>query len=295
MGLNLKRTMKSVAVDGARLSDSIGADFVTRRLLKKIQISYDASPAGIRYPGNARGAACISIDFDVTRNERYGPSRAGTEKLLELSERYEIPLTWAICGKTAVEEAESYNRILNSPTKQEIGIHTYSHIDALKCSAAEFEEDIGRCLDALNLRSAPRTFIFPWNRENHFEVLRRMGFKTYRGKERVIGPPDHSMGLWNERPVFYVDQKSYGAESLMMKYADLCARTSAVFHLWTHPWSIVIREDPNPMFKTLDPVFSHLRDMRQRGDLAVCTMGEIADHFDSVGASAAMRGAAQSS
>ena len=69
----------------------------------------------------------------------------------------------------------------------------------------------------------PRTFIFPWNRENHFEVLRRMGFKTYRGKERVIGPPDHSMGLWNERPVFYVDQKSYGAESLMMKYADLCA------------------------------------------------------------------------
>ena len=285
MGLNLKRTMKNVAVDGARLSASMGAGFVTRGVLKEIQIDYDASPAGIRYPGNAKAATCISVDFDVTEPERYGPNGAGTEKLLELSEKYEIPLTWAICGKTAEEDQKSYQRILDSPVKQEIGIHTYSHMDALKVGPAEYEEDIRRCLDAMGLKSAPRTFIFPWNRENHFEVIRRMGFRTYRGKKRVVGPPDRSNGLWNERPVYYVDQKSYGAESLMMKYADLCAQTSAVFHLWTHPWSLVMAGDPNPTFKTLDPVFNHLHEMRRRGDLAVCTMGDLADYFDAAGTS----------
>ena len=280
--------MKNVALDGARLSASMGAGFVTRGMLREIKIAYDAPPPGTSYPGGAKAAACISVDFDVTQGDRYGPNRAGTEKLLELSERYQVPLTWAICGKTAVEEAESYHRILDSPVRQEIGIHTYSHLDALKCGPTEFEEDITKCLDALDMRSAPRTFVFPWNRENHFEVLRKLGFKTYRGKERVIGPPDRSNGLWNERPVYYVDQKSYGAESLIMKYADLCSQTSAVFHLWTHPWSIVMGGDPNPMVKTLNPVFSHLREMNRRGILALCTMGEIADHFDSTAASTKM-------
>ena len=280
--------MKNVALDGARLSASVGAGFVTRRMLREIRIAYDASPRGTRYPGGAKAAACISVDFDVTESHRYGPNRAGTEKLLELSQRYEVPLTWAICGKTAVEDMDSYHRILDSPVSQEIGIHTYSHMDALKSGPTEFEEDITKCLDALDMRSAPRTFVFPWNRENHFEVLRKLGFKTYRGKERVIGPPDHSNGLWNERPVYYVDQKSFGAESLIMKYVDLCSRTSAVFHLWTHPWSIVMEGDPNPMLKTLDPVFSHLREMNRRGVLALCTMGEIADHFDSTLASRSM-------
>jgi hypothetical protein len=87
-----------------------------------------------------------------------------------------------------------------------------------------------------------------------------------------------------------VDQKSHGAESLMMKYADLCAQTSAVFHLWTHPWSLVMAGDPNPMFKTLDPVFNHLREMKRRGDLAVCTMGELADYFDAAGTSGTKSG-----
>src|ERR1700730_5607930 len=101
MKLNLKRKMKNVALDGARISASVGAGFVTRSVLREIKIAYDPSPSGVSYPGNAKAAACISVDFDVTESERFGPNRAGTEKLLELSERYEIPLTWAICGKTA--------------------------------------------------------------------------------------------------------------------------------------------------------------------------------------------------
>ena len=80
-----------------------------------------------------------------------------------------------------------------------------------------------------------------------------------------------------------MDQKSFGAQSLMNKYADLCASASSVFHLWTHPWSIVMRDGNGPMMDTLKPVFSHLQKMSDAGEIALCTMGELAEHFQSAG------------
>jgi hypothetical protein len=62
--------MKNVVLDGARLSASVGAGFVTRRMLREIRIAYDASPRGTRYPGGAKAAACISVDFDVTESRQ---------------------------------------------------------------------------------------------------------------------------------------------------------------------------------------------------------------------------------
>src|SRR5271170_266576 len=200
--LQLKRRMKGAAIETARVSSSIGAGFVSRQLLAPINIEYDAPVASTTlYPGKKKAAACVSIDFDVTEDDRFEPNRTGTRALLELSEEYGVPLTWAICGMTADADKESYGRILSSSTRKEIGIHTYSHIDALKCNADEFEEDITRCVEALDLESPPPTFIFPWNRENHFPVLRKLGFKTYRGKERAIGAPSLHEGLFNIRPV----------------------------------------------------------------------------------------------
>jgi peptidoglycan/xylan/chitin deacetylase (PgdA/CDA1 family) len=278
--LHLKRRMKGAAIETARASTSIGAGFVSRQLLAPIKIDYDAPVASkALYPGKRKAAACISIDFDVTVDDRFEANRSGTKALLELSEEYGVPLTWAICGMTADADKESYGRILSSSTRQEIGVHTYSHIDAQKCDADQFEKDVTRCVEALHLESPPSTFIFPWNRVNHFPVLRRLGFKTYRGKERAVGAPSLHEGLFNIRPVYYVDQKSFGAQSLMNKYADLCVSASSVFHLWTHPWSIVMQDGTGPMVDTLKPVFSHMQKLSDAGDLALCTMGELAEHF----------------
>jgi hypothetical protein len=279
-----KRRVKGAALETARISASLGAGFVSRQLLLPIKIGYDPPSAGTLYPGNRRAAACISIDFDVTVEDRFQANREGTRALLELSEKYKVPMTWAICGMTAVADRESYDLILNSSVKQEVGVHTYSHIDAQKCSSEEFEADVRRCVDILALDEFPSTFIFPWNRVNHFPVLQKMGFKAFRGKARVVGAPALSQGLYNIRPVYYVDQKSFGAQSLMKKYADLCAGSSSVFHLWTHPWSIVKRDGGGPMMETLEPVFEHLREMADKGVLALSTMGELAEHFRSEGA-----------
>ncbi len=210
MGIHLKRTAKALALDAAAAPILSSSGSLTRAALQGLKIGFEPPDAvvGVSWPEPA--AACVSIDFDVTRPGREGPNRTGTFALVELSEKYGIPLTWAICGRTAEEDGKAYSRILDSTAEHEIGIHTYSHMDASRSSADELEAEIERCIAALGLSSPPRTFVFPWNREAHFDVLKRMGFLAYRGKKRVVGGVSKAKGLWNIPPVYYVDQESVG-------------------------------------------------------------------------------------
>ncbi|MDA4123950.1 MAG: polysaccharide deacetylase family protein [Thaumarchaeota archaeon] len=244
-------------------------------------MNFDYGPsidaAGV-LPGTG-AISCVTVDFDVTTPSRYDDNRNGTIALLELAERYAIPLTWAVCGKSAEEDMKSYSAIVNSSILHEIGVHTYSHLDATACTSGEFRADIQRCIQTLGLDS-PRSFVFPWNREAHFDVLSDMGFRAYRGKARAIGIPVKREGLWNIRPVYYLDQKSRGAQSLINSYIDLCIRHSLPFHLWTHPWCMVSEGRTEPMMKTLEAVFSYMRERRADKTLATPTLGEIGASLD---------------
>lgn len=288
MQIHLKRAAKTLALEAARAPLLSSSDSLTRATLQRLRIGFQPPGPGVRYPWGERAAACVSIDFDVTRPGREGPNRTGTFALVELSEKHGIPLTWAICGRTAEEDTKAYGRILDSTEQQEIGIHTYSHIDASRSGAEELEAEITRCIATLRLSSAPRTFVFPWNREAHFDVLKRMGFIAYRGDKRVIGGLSKASGLWNIPPVYYVDQKSVGAASLMKRYVDICVRHRTVFHLWTHPWSIVEEGgSPERMVRTaLEPVFEYMAQKRDEGLLHTGTMGGLAGDLEMDGRAA---------
>jgi hypothetical protein len=228
------------------------------------------------YEGGARAACCVSADFDVTSPERYRWNHDGTAALLGLSEKHGIPLTWAICGKTADEDPRAYQYILDSSVKQEIGVHTYSHIYADTSSEEEYEEDIQRCISVLGLPFPPKTFVFPKNREGHFALLGRMGFTSFRGERRVIGAPVEHEGLWNIRPVYYVDQKSLYLARLIQRFVDACIARSAVFHLWTHPWCLAIDDKVDKMTsEVMKPVFEYLEEKSKTGSLSLTTMGGL--------------------
>lgn len=234
------------------------------------------------YEGGERAAACVSVDFDVTSGERYPWNHDGTAALLGLSEKYGIPLTWAICGKTAEEDPGAFGSILKSSVSQDIGVHTYSHIYADSTPEAEYEQDIARCVKVLGLPSPPTTFVFPKNREGHYALLRRMGFRSFRGARRVIGAPAEHEGLWNVRPVYYVDAKSLRAAGLIRSFVDACIARSSVFHLWTHPWSLAIDGKVDRMTAELmDPVFGYLREKSKEGLLSLTTMGGLSAYLDS--------------
>ena len=271
---NLKRGVKILALEA--ISSSPGSSpAMARPILRLIRQGYGPISKG----EGASATFCMSVDFDVTVPSRFDDNRKGTLALLELSGRYNVPITWAVCGKSAEADMRSYSAIEEAGT-DEIGVHTYSHVDASAASAGEFRSDILRCVQALGLDS-PRTFVFPWNREAHFDVLRELGFRVFRGKERSIGIPVRKGGLWNVRPVYYADQKSLGAEPLMKKYLDVCVALSTPFHLWTHPWSLVSKGRTEPMMRTLESLFAYVSERRGRGELVTSTLGGIAARMDS--------------
>jgi len=248
---------------------------MARPILRLIRQGYGP----ISRQGGTPPQVCVSVDFDVTIPSRFDDNRKGTQALLELAGRYAVPISWAVCGKSAEADMKSYSSIADSK-RDEIGVHTYSHIDATLASPAEFRYDIERCLRVLGLES-PRTFVFPWNKEAHFEVVRELGFRVFRGKDRAIGAPVQKGGLWNVRPVYYVDQKSIDADALMKKYLDVCVALSSPFHLWTHPWSLVSKGRTEPMMRTLESLFAYVADKRERRELTTLTLGEMATALDS--------------
>ena len=228
----------------------------------------------------ARAIGCFSVDFDATRPGRLSSNRVGTRNAVELSLRYNIPMTWAICGKTAEEDPFAYEMVLRSGVEHEIAVHTYSHIDVSKCSAETLVEEVDRCISVLAPARRPTTFIFPWNREGHFDVLARLGFTAYRGADRALGTPQRHNGMWNIPPVYYLGPLSYGQSALIKKFIALCVASRSVFHMWFHPWSIV---EPSPeafAADVLEPVFKCLDERRREGELELVTLGELARRLE---------------
>jgi hypothetical protein len=276
--MDLKRGAKMLTLDAVASSQGSNPRLESS-LLKLLRLGY--GPISPTPPGDRRtsAVACVSVDFDVTMPSRFEDNRRGTMALVELAGRYRIPLTWAVCGRSAEKDMRSYAAIADGAPGKEVGVHTYSHLDATVASADEFRADIERCIQALGLES-PRTFVFPWNREAHFGVLRDLGFRVFRGKDRAIGNPVPKGGLWNVRPVYYVDQKSIGGESLMKKYVDLCVAFCTPFHLWTHPWALVVGGSTDRMTATLEPLFEYIAKKREEKQLTTSTLGEISTTLD---------------
>ena len=91
----VKRGAKVAVLEWVAFRSSPQPDTLSAAALHMMKIGLDPGlSAG--YEGGAKAACCISVDFDVTSGERRPWNRAGTESLLRLSERHEIPLTWAI-------------------------------------------------------------------------------------------------------------------------------------------------------------------------------------------------------
>src|SRR5690348_12369340 len=130
--MHLKRTAKSFALSTA-LSRIGTNNLVSRAILKGLKLGYE--------PSGGTALACVSIDFDVTLPSRFQANRDGTLAILEAAEAHDIPITWAICGDAAEKDPKSYDAILNSSHDHEIGVHTYSHLNATRTTREEFRAD----------------------------------------------------------------------------------------------------------------------------------------------------------
>ena len=266
----------SLTQAGALRTQGLVPQGVTRLLLGMAGVTLGPVEGGRTYPSGRRAAACVSLDFDVTKESRADANHAGTHLLLYCAERYGVPLTWAICGMTVEKDPEPFEAVMNSGGTYEIASHTYSHLRVDAATPAELEADMERWRAAVGSLN-PRTIIFPFNKSGNFETLKKMGFSNYRGEERRVGAPVAENGLCNISPVVYLSGRSDGTLATAKMFIDLCIRYQSVFHLWSHPWNMAREGDPTRYSQlVLGPIFAYLKEKQDEGSLRLCTMNELA-------------------
>ena len=210
-------------------------------------------------------------------------------------------------GRSLVE------RLLESRVPQEIGCHSFSHaiFGDPGCSRETAVSEVRACMEAAGeLGVTPRSFAFPRNRVGHLDVLREFGFTCFRGVEptwymaggRAEGRlkraahaadviaarrppvvlPERTQGLINI-PASMMFFPAHGVRRHIpvsrrvrraLRGVESAAREQRIMHLWFHPTNLA--DETDAMLAGLRTVFAEVARRRERAELDVLPMGELA-------------------
>jgi peptidoglycan/xylan/chitin deacetylase (PgdA/CDA1 family) len=201
--------------------------------------------------------------------------------------------------------------ILAARVPHEIGSHSFSHppFGDPGCSEEVAAAEVAECVRLAEARGLTlRSFVFPRNIEGHHRVLREHGFTSYRGHDPVwfhslpgllqraahlvdqavaVTPPVASPrqtqpGLW-DIPGSMLLMERRGARRCIPLGARVAkgraglkraVREEKVFHLWFHPFNLA--PDRERILGALGQILDEAVRLRDRGDLDIRTMGELA-------------------
>lgn len=271
-----------------------------------------------------KGVFCISIDTELLWGRKYQPQafthdaqkvRSVVKKLLRLFKKYEIPVTWAIVAElftpgSSLWHAPAMIKAIQKSKNQEIACHSFSHLifDEKKCPAWIAEKEIQDCLKiAKEQKIKFKSFVFPFNRPGYLKILKKHGFRFFRGPEKVwfnqlgrgeklgqiidfllllnppVSPPikDRS-GLINiPNSMYFISAR--GLRKLIpprfrllkaKKGLNTAVKKKAVFHLWFH--AIDLTKKTKEIFWELEEVLKYAVKLRKEGKLAIKSMAQTA-------------------
>ena len=267
--------------------------------------------------------------------------RGNIDLLLSLFEKYNIPATWAIVGHLFLDCCERedgvphhgmprfkdgwysadpcsniqqdplyYGRdiiekVMSSPVGHEIGYHSFSHVPFSECSreVAEAEIEAGLKL-AKEFGIALESFVFPYNKIGHLDVLKEKGFKIYRGEDlgaiidqsfpigmiggainKIMAPPVQPKwmeGIWEiPSSMFFGDRQFPFRLVPKAKTARMginrTIQEAKIFHVYLHPGDLFRAS----LAHELDKLLAYVWEKREAGHLAVSTLGTLASHLNS--------------
>jgi hypothetical protein len=270
----------------------------------------------------AGGTFNLTIDFELgwsrarrdgrstTRQEalqRAQRARAAFPALLEASDRYAVPITFAVVGHLAMARcehpptpafapywlgedwfaidpstdgvrdpayyaADAIETIARADVAHEIGSHGFSHVD-LGDDATTREIAIYEVVESRNaLRRydpAISSFIFPKNHLGFLDVLRDAGFTAYRsGAYLPLDRDEH--GMWRFPKGLWLSPQASSPDEVLA-LADVAIAQQQLIHTWCHLHEYASAKEAGAYFSAL---FRGLADRRQ-GGLAVRTMRDV--------------------
>ena len=148
------------------------------------------------------------------------------------------------------------------------------------------------------------SFVFPYNKIGHLDVLKEKGFKIYRGQDlgaiidqsfpigmiggainKIMLPPVQPKwmdGIWEiPSSMFFGDRQFPFSLLPRAKRAKMginrTIREAKIFHVYLHPDDLFRAS----LAHELDKLLAYVWKKREVGHLAVSTMGELASHLNS--------------
>lgn len=207
-----------------------------------------------------------------------------------------------ISNKPLYNGKELVEKILSSSTKHEIGLHSFFHLPFSSCSHTVADAEIQQGIQIANkLGVSFKSFVFPENKIGHLDVLKNHGFQIYRSKDatryannmifpvrklagaidKIIAPPvfpSFHNGMW-EIPgsIYYFDPQTPFALFPRAKLGLMRAiRSKKVFHIWLHPWNLLLYES---LEKDLESLLRIAAEHRDAGNIQNLTMGKLAEYL----------------
>jgi peptidoglycan/xylan/chitin deacetylase (PgdA/CDA1 family) len=233
-----------------------------------------------------------------------------------------FPLDWYCFDPcTTVESAPAWyapdivERIRCTRVRHEIGSHSFGHIyyGDPECTPSVAVADLDAALEAAARQGiALKSLVFPRNQVGHLDVLKRFGFRSYRGPEpplirtenralqravhfldqllalppRAVRAEETLPGLWN-----LPGNHFFIARDGMRKMIPMASRvlkgkrgiaqaveTGGLYHLWFHPFNL--NEDTEAMMSGLAAIFEYAHRMREQGLLEILTMDDYARRLE---------------
>lgn len=247
-----------------------------------------------------QGIFCISIDLELLWGrkdldyskfiERTKKERKVIKRLLSLFTKYDISATWATVGKMIGKGDPLWygNDIIKEIKKnknQEIGSHSYSHAIFTEISKSEAEKEIKKF--------RARSFVFPRNKVKYLGLLKKYGFKSFRGPDKrnweILSPsippvykPTIKNGLVNiPGSMYFVSARGMrkyipvGFRAFKVKLGIKNAiKQKKIFHLWFHPVDLIDQEDK--LMKDMENILKYAYEQKDKGNLMIKNMQQIA-------------------
>ncbi|MGD6850550.1 MAG: polysaccharide deacetylase family protein [Candidatus Bathyarchaeia archaeon] len=195
---------------------------------------------------------------------------------VDLFEKFEVPITFALRGQLAELENPSIDSLLNSSIKHDIGTHGYYHIKFEKISRHEAEVSVKLATEWLKrLGLTPRSFIFPANSVNHLDVLEKYGYSCYRGAGSLtkdVMAIKKVGNLINVCPSIYLQKKM--SPAILKGMVDISVVRRLPLHFWLHLWNMgsTIDEIQQNIRNIMVPFLSYAKQKEKNGYLTFQTM-----------------------
>lgn len=281
------------------------------------------------------GTFVLSLDTELIwgvlhRNdyEYYYPQVLNVERnlplLLDIMDRYDIKATFGVVGHLMLKQCSDDccpckgmdsklvfgQKLIEQISERghEIGLHSYTHKYYDQISAEDAEEELKKAIISANkMNINVSSFIFPQNRINHLNILKKYNISAYRGEDLwwfksfpfplnriaqlvdyilVVSPPVYSRNEMHV-PVNVPGSMFYLARDGYRKYIPMYMRTkkakkgidkavkeNKIFHLWFHIFNL--STDRDVLLKGLEEIFEYVAKMRNDKKITVKTMRGIA-------------------